>query len=173
MASATEPTSCYFVANLGNLDSAVAERLEKWAVASCVEHALRRQEDDAVALYAAKTSAKTARQYQSLLRTLSSHWKMSFGKLDRGWLTLLTETEYRAAAGATARKACDRGEVAVACECTVPPLHGLGEASAPVAPKLTNSSGHVVLSSLSDGFDRCAQAAYERLFADRRTVRAA
>ena len=174
MASANEPTSCYFVANLGNLDSAVAERLEKWAVASCVEHALRRQEDDAVALYAAKTSAKTARQYQSLLRTLSSHWKMSFGKLDRGWLTLLTETEYRAAAGATARKACDRGEVAVACECTVPPLHGLGEASAPVAPKLAEpGAGHVILLSLSDGFDEHARAAYERLFADRHAVCAA
>ena len=31
MASASEATSCYFVANLGNLDSAVVERLEKWA----------------------------------------------------------------------------------------------------------------------------------------------
>ena len=168
MASANEPTSCYFVANLGNLDSAVAERLEKWAVASCVEHALRRQEDDAVALYAAKTSAKTARQYQSLLRTLSSHWKMSFGKLDRGWLTLLTETEYRAAAGATARKACDRGEVAVACECTVPPLHGLREASAPAA-----GDGHMMLLSLGEGFDERAEAAYERLLANRRAVCAA
>ena len=133
MASASEATSCYFVANLGNLDSAVVERLEKWAVASCVEHALCRHEDDSVALYAAKTSAKTARQYQSLLRTLTSHWKMLFGKLDRGWLILLTDTEYRAAvAGATVRQDCaasDHGEVAVASECTVPPLHSVGEAS--------------------------------------------
>ena len=101
---------------IGN--SAVVERLEKWAGASCVEHAL----------YAAKTSAKTARQYQSLLRTLTSHWKMPFGKLDRGWLILLTDTEYRAAvAGATVRQDCaasDHGEVAVASECAVPPLHG-------------------------------------------------
>ena len=62
MASASEATSCYFVANLGNLDSAVVERLEKWAVASCVEHALCRHEDDSVALYASKSSAKTAQQ---------------------------------------------------------------------------------------------------------------
>ena len=107
-------------------NSAVVERLEKWAVASCVEHALRRHEDDSVALYAAKTSAKTARQYQSLLRTLTSHWKMPFGKIDRGWLILLTDTEYRAAiAGATVRQDCaasDHGEVAVA-------LHSVGEAS--------------------------------------------
>ena len=144
MASANEPTSCYFVANLGNLDSA-----------------LRRHEDDSVALYAAKTSAKTARQYQSLLRTLTSHWKMPFGKLDRGWLILLTDTEYRAAvAGATVRQDCaasDHGEVAVASECTVPPLHSVGEAS-------------VILLSLGDGFDERARAAYERLLASDRAV---
>ena len=156
MASANEPTSCYFVANLGNLDSAVVERLEKWAVASCVEHALRRHEDDSVALYAAKTSAKTARQYQSLLRTLTSHWKMPFGKLDRGWLILLTDTEYRAAVAAS-----DHGEVAVASECTVPPA----------APQLTKpGAGHVILLSLGDGFDERARAAYERLLASDRAV---
>ena len=168
MASASEATSCYFVANLGNLDSAVVERLETWAVASCVEHALRRHEEDSVALYAAKASAKTARQYQSFLSTLTSHWKMPFGKLDRGWLTLLTETEYRAAvAGATARKDCaasDHGEVAVASECKVPPLNSLGEASAPAAPQLTKpGASHVILLSLGDGFDKRAWAAYERL----------
>ena len=168
MASANEPTSCYFVANLGNLDSAVVERLEKWAVASWVEHAL----------YAAKTSAKTARQYQSLLRTLTSHWKMPFGKLDRGWLILLTDTEYRAAvAGATVRQDCaasDHGEVAVASECTVPPLHSVGEASAPAAPQLTKpGAGHVILLSLGDGFDERARAAYERLLASDRAVCAA
>jgi len=178
MASANEPTSCYFVANLGNLDSAVVERLEKWAVASCVEHALHRHEDDSVALYAAKTSAKTARQYQSLLRTLTSHWKMPFGKLDRGWLILLTDTEYRAAvAGATVRQDCaasDHGEVAVASECTVPPLHSVGEASAPAAPQLTKpGAGHVILLSLGDGFDERARAAYERLLASDRAVCAA
>ena len=30
MASASDATSCYFVANLGNLDSAVVERLESF-----------------------------------------------------------------------------------------------------------------------------------------------
>ena len=175
MASASEATSCYFVANLGNLDSAVVERLKKWALASCVEHALRRHEDDSVALYAAKTSAKTAQQYQSLLRTLTSHWKMTFGKLDRGWLALLTGTEYRAAvAGATDHKACangDHGEVAVASGCTVPPPQGLGEVS---APKLAEpGAGHVTLLSLGNGFDERTQAAYERLPANRRAACAA
>ena len=178
MASASEGASCFFVANLGNLDSAVVERLGKWAVASCVAHTLRRHEDDSVSLHAAKTSAKTARQYQSLLRTLTSHWKMPFGNLDRGWLTLLTDTEYRAAvAGATDHKACatsDHGEVAVASECTVPPLRGLGEASTPGAPKLTKpGASHVILLSLGDGFDERARAAYERLYASDRAVCAA
>ena len=180
MASASEGASCFFVANLGNLDSAVVERLGKWAVASCVAHThtLRRHEDDSVSLYAARTSAKTARQYQSLLRTLTSQWKMPFGNLDRGWLTLLTDTEYRAAvAGATDHKACatsDHGEVAVASECTVPPLHGLGKASAPAAPELTKpGASHVMLLSLGDGFDERARAAYERLYASDRAVCAA
>ena len=175
MASANDPISCYFVANLGNAPAAIVERLERWADASCVEHAVHRHEDGSVALYAVKTSAKTARQYQSLLRTLTSHWKMTFGKLDRGWLALLTGTEYRAAvAGATDHKVCangDHGEVAVASGCAVPPPHSLGEVS---APKLAEpGAGHVTLLSLGDGFDERAQAAYERLPANRRAVCAA
>ena len=98
-ASSLEPTSKHFVAKLGTLDPAVEERLQRWAAASCEEHALRRHGDGSVALYAVKSSAKTARQYQSLLRTLASHWKLPFGKLDRGWLSLLGEGEYRAAVG--------------------------------------------------------------------------
>ena len=179
MASANEPISCYFVANLGNAPTAIVERLERWADASCVEHAVHWDEDGSVALYAVKTSAKTARQYQSLLRTLTSHWKtshwkMTFGKLDRGWLALLTGTEYRAAvAGATDHKAC-AAEVAAASEGTLLPLHGLGEASAPAALKLAERGvGHVILLSLSDGFDERAPAAYQRLLANRRTVCAA
>ena len=172
MASANEPASRFFVANLGNIDSAVVERLEKWAAASCVEHALRRHEDDSVALYAAKTSAKTTRQYQSLLRTLTSNWKMSFGKLDRGWLALLTDTEYRAAvAGATGHNDCaarDDSEVAVARKCTV---HDLGVTSAPAAPRLAEpEAGHMMLLSLSDGFDERAQALYARLVSDHPAV---
>ena len=60
---------------------------------------MRQHKDGSVHLYAVKSSAKTARQYQSLLRTLSSHWKLPLGKLDRGWLSLLNEGEYRTAVG--------------------------------------------------------------------------
>ena len=131
MASASEATSCFFVASLGDLDSAVVERLEKWAETSCVEHVLHRREDGSVAPCAIKNTAKTKRQHQSLLRAVTSSWKMPFGKLDRGWLALLTDNEFRAAvAGATDHKACangDHGEVAVASGCAVPPPHSLGE----------------------------------------------
>ena len=72
MASANEPISCYFVANLGNAPAAIVERLERWADASCVEHAVHRHEDGSVALYAVKTSAKTAR---ARMRTLRRHTK--------------------------------------------------------------------------------------------------
>ena len=97
----SEPTSCYFVAHLGSLDAAILERLDRWAAAACSTHALKPREDGSMALYAVKKggSAKTARQFQSLLRTLTSHWKMPFGKLERGWLKLLTIEEYRAAVG--------------------------------------------------------------------------
>ena len=174
MASASEATSCFFVASLGDLDSAVVERLEKWAETSCVEHVLHRREDGSVALCAIKNTAKTKRQYQSLLRAVTSNWKMPFGKLDRGWLALLTDNEFRAAvAGATDHKAC-AAEVAAASEGTLLPLRGLGEASAPAALKLAERGvGHVILLSLSDGFDERAQARYERLLANRRTVCAA
>ena len=94
-----EPSSKYFVAKLGALDPAVEQRFQRWAATSCDEHAMRRDKDGSMHLYAVKSSAKTARQYQSLLRTLSSHWKLPLGKLDRGWLSLLNEGEYRAAVG--------------------------------------------------------------------------
>ena len=177
MASASEATSCYFVANLGNLDPAIVERLERWAAASCVDYASRRAEDGSVALYAAKAAAKTARQYQSLLRTLSSHWSMPFGKLERGWVTLLTEAEYRGnVEGATARKDCagsDLVEVATPSECAAPCAHDVCQASVVAAPKLPEVDVGVILFSLGEGFDARARAGYERLLAERCAVCAA
>ena len=171
MASASEAASWYFVANLGNLDPAIVERLERWAAASCVDYASRRAEDGSVALYAAKASAKKARQYQSLLRTLSSQWSLPFGKLERGWLNLLTETEYRGAVeGATARKDCagsDPVEVVTPSECAAPCAYDVSEAIVVAAPKLPEVDAGVILFSLGDGFDARARAGYERLLAER------
>ena len=154
MASASEATSCYFVANLGNLDPAIVERLERWAAASCVDYASRRAEDGSVALYAAKASAKTSRQYQSLLRTLSSHWSMPSGKLERGWLSLLTEHEYSAVVGASNEHS--------QFEVTVPSQR---EVNAPQSQAEPGASCMYRL-SLSDGFDERAQALYDSLCAN-------
>ncbi len=133
--SSIEPTSRHFVANLGALDPAVEERLQRWAATSCEEHALRRREDGSVALYAVKSSAKTARQYQTLLRTLSSHWKLPFGKLDRGWLSLLGEGEYRAAVGP---KSPDRSGLPGAA---VPGTRSGGDACPAAAPAAEGTTG--------------------------------
>ena len=160
MTSASEPTSCNFVANLGNLGPAAVERLKRWAEASCAKHALRRHEDGSVTLYASRAAAKTTRQYQSLLRTLSSHWKTPFGKLEGGWLSLLTEDEYGAAVGvANERRECD---VVVDSQCEVPRPQDLVRVGAPQTQAGPGASC-VYLLSLSDGFDERAQALYDRL----------
>jgi hypothetical protein len=164
----SEPTSRCFVARLGALDPAVEERVERWAAASCVEHVLRRGAEGAATLYAVKGTEKTARQYQSLLRTLTSHWKMSLGKLERGWLALLSEREYRAAVkdAAGCAASCARSsaascttEAAEVQECT-------GGEGAPSRAVLTDGCRHPL--SLSEGFDERAQA----LFASLRSVSA-
>ena len=144
----SEPTSCYFVALLGCLDAAIVERLDRWAAESCVEHALSQQKDGSMALFAVKSSARTARQYQSLLRTLTSHWKLPFGKLDRGWLKLLSAEEYRARSAA--QQEAEPPVVPARVE-----THGLpcpAEAAAPV-----------FLSRLSDDFAARSQEALARL----------
>ena len=153
---------------LGALDPAVEERVERWAAASCVEHVLRRGAEGAATLYAVKGTEKTARQYQSLLRTLTSHWKMSLGRLERGWLALLSESEYRAAVkdAAGCAASCARSsaascttEAAEVQECT-------GGEGAPSRAVLTDGCRHPL--SLSEGFDERAQA----LFASLRSVSA-
>ena len=158
MASASEPTSCYFVADLGNLDTAVVARLERWAEASCRGHVLRRREDGSVTLCASRTAAKTSRQYQSLLRTLSSQWKMSFGKLQSGWLSLVAEDEYRAAVGVANERT--GYEVAVDCRREVHRPHDPVHVGAPQSQAEPGASC-VYLLSLSDGFDERAQALYD------------
>ena len=72
-----EPTSKYFVAHLGEATAEVAARLLQWA-AGCVAHSLLRDELNHVSLYFERAEARTVRQMQSLLRTLSAKWKPTF-----------------------------------------------------------------------------------------------
>ena len=89
-----EPTSKYFVAHLGEATAEVAARLLQWA-AGCVAHSLLRDELNHVSLYFERAEARTVRQMQSLLRTLSAKWKLPLGQLDRRWLRALTSDEFR------------------------------------------------------------------------------
>ena len=62
VADAGEPTStCFFARLPGTSLGAGAERLEKWAVANCVEHALVRDAGGNVALYAMRSSGPCRR----------------------------------------------------------------------------------------------------------------
>ena len=99
VADAGEPTStCFFARLPGTSLGAGAERLEKWAAANCVEHLLVRDAEDNVALYAMRSSGRTARQFQTLLRTLTHQWGMKLGRLeDKRWLSLLSPDDFQAA----------------------------------------------------------------------------
>lgn len=165
MASSNERASCYFSASLGALDLAIVERLKRWASQSCVEHVLHRSEAASVTLYAVRNSAKTARQYQSLLRTLTSNWNMSFGKLDRGWLALLSEGEYRGAVQTS--PVCAQIELNDNQQAGVPSwvcAHGVVVPTQAVSGDSAHTAqqrapdGCVVLLSLGEGFDERANA---------------
>ena len=112
-----------------------------------------------MALYAVKKggSAKTARQFQSLLRTLTSHWKMPFGKLERGWLKLLSVEEY---ARANLEAALPAPEQAPSKD-QAQALRGL--------PQLCRAEAAetVFLTRLSDDFGTRSQQALARLRAAR------
>ena len=120
-----EPTSKHFLARLGSPDSALVERLERWAATSCEDYAMHRgEEDGSLIMFVNKGQAKTVQQMQALLRALCSNWKMTFGKLSRGWVCRLEEAEYKAAVeGAVGREvalACEGAKAGVDAQCRVP-----------------------------------------------------
>ena len=157
VADAGEPTSTCFFARLPgtSLGAPGAERLEKWAAANCVEHALVRDAGGNVALYAMRSSGRTARQFQTLLRTLHHQWGMKLGRLeDKRWLSLLSTEDFQAAvqgARGTTESAKEHDNRAD----SVPRERGPCRRCAEEEP--------VVLMSLSEGFDERARAALARL----------
>ena len=62
-----------------------------------VKHVLVRDAEDYVALYAMRSSGRTARQFQTLLRTLTHRWGVKLGKLGDRWLLLLSPEDFQAA----------------------------------------------------------------------------
>ena len=150
MAESGDGRSCCFVARLGALDS--LDRFETWASSTCSEHALVRDENGAVTMYAQRETAKTARQWQSLIRTLMSQWGMAPGKMGKGWLTLLSTEEYRAAVpGPPATSGLGEGESGGSMS--------KGQ-SGPPCPVLRSGA---VLHALSAGFDERAAELCRRM----------
>ena len=87
-------------------------------------HSLVRNGSNHASLYFARAESRTVRQMQSLLRTLSSRWKLPLGKLEAGWLQALTDDEFRAAVPAgqtTERVAAPQCEVAAPPRCAPAP----------------------------------------------------
>ena len=101
--------SQYFVAELGDCTAEVEARLVQWGQ-GCVEHRFVRDERNCAALYFARGEARTVRQMQSLIRTLTARWGVPLGQLAAGWLRALSLDEFRAAVGADEG---GRGEVRV------------------------------------------------------------
>ena len=87
--------SQYFVAELGDATAEVEARLVQWGQ-GCVEHRFVRDERNCAALYFARGEARTVRQMQSLIRTLTARWGVPLGQLGAGWLRALTLDEFRA-----------------------------------------------------------------------------
>ena len=155
MPATSEPTSCCFVARLGNLDPAAEHRLRKWAAASCAEHILRRGADG-LALYAVRHTERTARQFQTSLRTLSSHWRLPFGKLESRWVQLLAVEDYRAAIAGTPAAAAPAAEA-------LPPTPPPAGVEALEQRRACRAEEPVFLTALSDEFVERSQSAIARL----------
>ena len=158
VADAGEPTStCFFARLPGTSLGAGAERLEKWAAANCVEHALVKDAGGSVALYAMRSSGRTARQFQTLLRTLHHQWGVKLGRLeDKRWLSLLSPEDFQAAVQG-ARGATEGAEEHASRADIMPRAPERGPCRRCVEEE------PVVLMSLSEGFDERARAALARL----------
>ena len=114
--------SQYFVAELGDATAEVEARLVQWGQ-GCVEHRFVRDERNCAALYFARGEARTVRQMQSLIRTLTARWGVPLGQLGAGWLRALTLDEFRANVPAVG--ANEGGEGRSMSEAAEPPPAGV------------------------------------------------
>ena len=149
----TEATYNHFAAHLAEATGDVEARLRNWA-SGCEEYSWVRDDSNRATLFFARAESRTTRQMQSLLRTLTSRWRLPLGKLEAGWLQPLSVEEFRAAvstagaAGGARPHADEPPQIAVPTMARPPPC-----TSAAAGPG-------VVLECLSPGFDRRAREAY-------------
>ena len=159
----TEATYNHFAAHLGEATSDVEARLRRWA-SDCEEYSWVRDDSNRAALYFARAESRTTRQMQSLLRTLTSRWRLPLGKLEAGWLQPLSVEEYRAAVSTAGAAEGAREPPRI----TVPKM-----APPPAGPCTGAAAGPgVVLESLPAGFDTRAQEAYLTLLRSAPTMMA-
>ena len=163
----SEATSAYFVAHVGDATLEVEARLLQWA-AGCVEHHFERDVGTSRAsLYFARAESRTVRQMQSLLRTLTSRWKLPLGQLGPAWLRALTAEEFRRACGPQEPTSDARGSssAALLAPAFVEPSlasegrGNIGELAQPCSPAYGVQpplvAGHgVFLERLPEGFDQ-------------------
>ena len=146
----TEATYNHFAAHLAEATAEVEARLRRWA-SDCEEYSWVRDESNRATLFFARAESRTTRQMQSLLRTLTSRWRLPLGKLEAGWLQPFSNEEYRAAVS-TAGAAEGARE---------PPRITVPKMAPPLGPCTGAAAGPgVVLESLPAGFDTRARAAY-------------
>ena len=158
----TEATYNHFAAHLGEATGEVEARLRRWA-SRCEEHSWVRDAGNRATLFFARAESRTTRQMQSLLRTLTSRWRLPLGKLEACWLQPLSVEEYRAAVS-----------TATAAESARPPPRiTVPKMAPPLGPCTGAAAGPgVVLESLPAGFDTRAQEAYLTLLRSAPTMMA-
>ena len=145
----------HFAAHLGDTTAEVEARLRHWA-SGCEEYSWVRDDSNRATLFFARAESRTTRQMQSLLRTLTSRWRLPLGKLEAGWLQPLSVDEYRAAVSTAGAADGARPHADEPPQIAVPTM-----APPPGGPCTGAAAGPgVVLEHLAAGFDRRAREAY-------------
>ena len=151
----TEATYTHFAAHLGEATGEVEARLRHWA-SGCEEYGWVHDDSNRATLYFARAESRTTRQMQSLLRTLTSRWRLPLGKLDAGWLQPLSVDDYRTAVSTAGAAEGVRPHADEPPKIAVPTM-----APPPAGPCTGAAAGPgVVLERLSAGFDTRAREAY-------------
>ena len=94
-------------------------RLVKWAKETCEKSDVVMTEEGRMQLLAIRKEAKTARDFQRLLRTNLAHWSVDMPVKQTGWLKLISEGEYetlRCAMASRASAPADRPETETGAE---------------------------------------------------------
>jgi len=82
-----------FDAKLPELTDGQFDKLCRWAKESCQKSDVF-MKDGTMHIIAIRKEAKTARSFQSLLRTLMTNWGVELPRVMVGWLSLLSDEDF-------------------------------------------------------------------------------